>query len=810
MNFNSCFYLFLCSLALFANIPAGYSQKLDKKAFVKGIKKVEKIPYLCEFPLSPLPAKTGRTSEKAWIVYSDRQNNSTFADENLSSSLQKVALWDAFYVVNETKELVELIKYDPELLFKNTTTIKDPNKLEYVGWMEKSKLLLSEKSTLDLYNRRPLKSLTILNGTSLLDKIKNYADGEEIRVFDNPEGTLASDKRVNMNEIVYVYKKVKDMVLLGSKPNFQQQNSRDLLFGWVHTSFVQAWGQRLCIEVPEKLAASTKPVLLYSTKEQAISGTSPTGGYPLSEIGCSQPENMKKRSPALKTETVTNGNLSYKAIQTLALETVIDKRKSFIYNVNGNKIPYTKLCELEEGNKNINLVFAIQSGSDTKEYLNSFISTLQQLTDFFLHQKKEYAIRFGATDCSVIFTTNSIKIPLTANYSDLLPNLIAMSRLSVENKNGSPSTSIVNGLNNALKLFKGHENESNVVILFSSQADNALTETNTKQLRESVLNEMAESQVRVLFAQPYCGNSAPYATFVSQAKGYLKNVAEKSALAKRELLVSNEKETTNLNEFRTIQAGEKNIYCLDYPVNASYQGFLVFPTVGNMIDHVAISQSLDSLFEQMELSNKKILQSMRQMFNSTSSFNNSLGSSFQRYYATQEAVPSDLAYHMKNVEYTYSIPGYVTYPVGASYSKPIKHSLILSESEYEELYAAFKSLQLDAVSPSYDTKSRTTCYVNMMSLLQKYGDERMVDIPEYSTLSKFFHVLEGLWTETKSLNQYKVTDIKSTSLSKDNVKSLFDHLNSRLSLFYTLRNNNSYLFTSYGTTYYWVGEEFLP
>lgn len=792
-----------------------YSQNSKKKQFVNGISKVVKIPFEYDYPTLPALRSTGKVVEKPWIVYSDRSNNNTYTDSKLSTTFQKVAYLDSFYVSKETKDALEIIRCTPSLLQNNGIDIIEPAKTEYLGWIEKSKLLLSEKSYLDPFNRRPLKYVTVLSGTKIFDRVKAFAEGTKLKVSDGPDSQVLLTKDLSFDEIVYVYKKSKDKVLVGRKPQFNIKNANNIILGWAQTEFVQSWGQRLCIEPFESTTSPKKPPLVFATKDLAITSNSNIAmGYALNEEGCSKPKHSKKRLPIIKTEVVTKGTDKFRVLQTGALISTTDKSKSFIYNINGAKISYTRLCELVSESNKVNIVFAVNAGSDTKEYLNVLVNSLQELAGFFLTKKGDYEFHFGATDCSSQYASNAGKLQLVEQYSDIVPSLINIARSGLENRSTSATaSSIVNGLNNALKILKGHEDESNIIVVISSQADNSIVETTNKLLKENVANDIAKSNTRLLFMQPYCGNAPAYSNFIQQAKSHIKSSAEKAAGYKRERAVENNMDNSSQNSFKTVRSGTNNVYCLDYPQNANYQGFLLFPTIGNNIDDAHFNEALDSLLQQIDLDNDLMTNAIREVFNSPSSFNNSTGASFKRFYATtQDGMPADVSYYMKNIDYNYFINGYVAYQTAPiATPRPFKYSLLLSADEYEELYTVFKNLQMELMSPNYDIRSRMGSYNASLKTIKRYATERQIEVADYITIGKLMHLVGGYYTENKLLNKYKVTDLKSeSSIPKDEFKVMADYLNTRINNFYSIKNNGQHTYMSKGMKYYWVNEDYLP
>jgi hypothetical protein len=763
------------------------------------IKTVKKLPVIYEYPVDTLSTIIGPALEKAWIVYSDRSNNVTYTDSKIRTTFKNIGFLESFYVIDETGDLVELIKYAPDMLESSSSIkIKAPSKVQYYGWIQKSKLLLSQKSFVENINKRPLKWVTILNGKKFIDKIKNHTEGGSIKLYDAPELQTALNQTLPFNELVYVYKTYSDKALIGKKTYLTPETSTDIILGWVPGNFVQSWGQRLCLEPMNDPSNKGNSPLVYSTKEEALNGSNPSNGFTIDGASCEKMFSWKKY-PVFKIEEVSKSKSPYKVFYTGAVTSAFDKSESFIYNLNGSKINYSRLCEIARSNKNINVVVAINAGSDTREYLFALTNVVQELSGVFNSAKGDLQYRFAAVDCSA----TGIKTDFTNQYSSILPVLINIAQKNVENKGTVVNNGIGNGLTNASALFKGHEDETNIIILISSKAD-----TDTRLLKEPLYNDLGMKNVRLLMVQSYCGNDPVYSEFVTQAQSIIGSTANKVATFKRNKIATN-LYPTDRSKLIQIKPAPNNIYCLDFPTNSSTEGFLLFPTINNKIDSKMVNFGLDSLLIQINDDNKMTAASLQRVFNSSSSFNNSVNKTFLKYFRTQDSLPPDLGFSLSNVDYSYFIHGYTAFPESM---KPFKLSLLLSTEEYEDMYNMFKGLKLEQLNDQYDLKGRTLVFQEFSRLLNNYNTEHFISIPIYSlSFGDYFYKLFGFYSDNELLNKYKVYDLNAPNIiNKEDLKKMIDYMNKRINSFYSLRGDTKNMFSSNGNEYYWVSEDYLP
>jgi hypothetical protein len=776
----------------------GYSFLDPSTAYSQKIKVVKKLPVVYEYPLEVMPRFSGPSVEKPWIVYSDRSNNVTYTTSKMRTTLKTIGFMESFYVTNEKGDLLEIIKYAPDLL-ESVNKIKAPSKVQYYGWIPKSKLLLSQKSFVESIDKRPLKSVTMLKGNKFVDKIKAYVEIDRIKLYDGPELNTPMNGFLYFDELVYVYKTYDSKVLIGKKPHFSCDSCSNTIQGWVSSSFVQSWGQRICLEPLNDQVNKTSAPLIYPAKEWALSGTNTAAGYALDVPSCAKAYNWKKH-PVFKIETVENNKVKYKFVHTGAITSTFDKTESFIYSLSGSKINYSKFCELSKSNKNINVVLAINTGSDIKEYMFEYTNMIQELDSYFNKNQSDLQYHFAVTDCSL----NPIKKEFSNDFSSIQRDIREITQKSIENKNAAITSGIGNGLANASAMFKGHEEETNIIILISSKTD-----TDTRpMMKDALYANLASKNVRLFFVQPYCGMGEIYSSLITHCNSILINTANKIAVLKRDKIANTVYSTDNARTKGT-PFGQASVSALDFPAHSCTQGFLLFPTVGYKIDGKMVTTCLDSLFDQIAADNLMMTTSLQRVFNSTS-FNTSVNKTFQRYYSTQETLPADyLGFTLNYADYNYFINGYTSYPESM---RPFRLSLLLSTEEYEDMYNMFKSLKLEQLSDPSDMKGRTAVHSEFSRLLTNYNKEHYLSIPSSNlTFSDYFYRLFGFYTDNELLTKYKVYDFNSPNIiNKDDLKKMIEHMNSRINAFYKLRGDKRNMFSSNGSQYYWISEDYLP
>jgi hypothetical protein len=491
--------------------------------------------------------------------------------------------------------MLELIKYNSTMITASGQII-NPEKVEYIGWINKSNLLLNERSFVDPISKYPYKYVTLTNGTKLFPTTLSYLNGAFIKIFTDPElENILINQTLNLNEVVYVFKKYKDQVLIGSKYYINTKNTSKSIIGWVHASLIQQWSTRLSIESNHSENIDTIPYYLFPAKNHAINfenNSSPA--IPLKSNDCHTIENFWNKNPVYKIESVSKNNKFYMLMETGVIIKPFDNSQAYIYSSNGSKVNYSELCSISQESKKTNIVFALNLGDDVKEYYTSLIETFQELDTYFSIQKS------GEYSFSLINTSDNTytKIITVEKFNLLLPKIIDLIKENVQFKKEASPNGILNGLTTASTYFKTHTSENNIIMLLSSQGDYATGDNSYKAKFDKTIADLSNSNTKAIMFQPYSSSSIGYANFIPQSKSILKKYADKSITHKSSFQISTI-EASYSNSFKSVESGKNNVYCLDFPQNACSQGFIIFPTLGSKVDKKIICVTFDSLFCQM-------------------------------------------------------------------------------------------------------------------------------------------------------------------------------------------------------------------
>jgi len=789
--------IILMPFYLFAQINI-FKNKYDKK--------VEYIPNKYEIPFEANTSNNIST-KNIWIVYSDKNNNITYKDPNQSVHCKTINFLDSFFVLKTSGEMLEIIKYNSSIL-KSKNILKEPEKVENYGWINRSNLLLNSKSILDESNKQALKFLTMLNGTQLFPNLFNNWDGKWIPAYSDPElKNIITGSKIKLNEIVFVYKKNKNKWLVGKNNSFSTSNSKEIILGWVDAGYIQQWSSRLCISPNTLNISDTTHQLLFPAKNHAINfENNLVTSTPIKQEDCKIDTKFWISSPFFDESTTIKNNINYTLIHTGTVIKPFNNNNAYIYNAEGTKINHSTLCTLEENAKKTNIIFALNFNNDTKEFYTNIIQSLQDL-DIFLDSKNKPNYSFGIINCN---NSSTNEVIIKNKYSEVLSSLISITKESIQLKKQLTNSNILNGLIQASLFFKNHSGENNILIVISSQGDENANDQTYKARSEKIISDLVMTNTKLILYQPYSSSGASYSTFVTQAKLILKKYGEKSTPIKRNYQMHLTEEAYT-NGFKPLETGNANIYCLDFPEKSITQGFILFPTIGTKLESRYLKIALDSLVNQINQDNQITINEIQSTFNSSSVFNSTSNKYFERYYNMYTTLPRNLEIASKNINFNYFIDGYTIYPKNNhSGIKYYTQQLLITNHEYEEICVVFKKINLNTLlkNPSSDNKNSTE-----KSIQKIFKEYLNISTKHYKnpTLADFFYETCGYNTSNNLLKKIYLNNIfDNKEISSSNLFDTLEKLNIIFRNFYTIESDQRYLFISNGEKYYWIDENILP
>jgi len=800
--------------------------------------RVKRTPreYSMNYCGEPIIASRNEYTKESWIVFSDRDNNISYLNPGGKVKFKDVDFLQPFLVINEKGDYLRLVKYDPAIVDNNlfVSKIKDRKKAEYYGWMNKSRLLLTRQSVTDIATGFKNKQVNIITDTTSIIDPKLYFVEDSIRIFKDPN--LSTEKgKIPLYEIVYTLKLSTDRkkTLIARKTIISPDSAQTDILGWVHSSLVQNTGQLLHVDFnsipPDSLRFKE------DMKENFLN---------VSEWRKGESLGISALNPALKYSPVmsyckTDSDITFK---TGVAAPVVDQSDNYVFNVNGNKIMYSRFKELEKDLRKVNIVFVFEGQQEVFANYPSIVSAIQNLQPVFEDENDIFQYKFGAVWAYQRNTTTTSgptlkAVDLTSSYSETLDSLITMAdRLKSYRPVALQSTWY--GLRRAVEMVEPHRNETNILVVIG--------ETGPTEWADSTLvRRIANANCRILGYQMHSIEENPGNNFVLQIQDMIFNYAYWESRAKREKIVY----IDQLRQSNRFRESTKNVYALDFPERSMVQGWILFPEKRIDLPLEVLTNSLDTLISEVKWDNNNLVKSLYKAFStvgnhlfkydsllvdynhwddSRRSLNKDIPRIFQKqlpiwYLPAEKVSISDsiqehLDYHLllsneelaKLLQFMNNLCAYeVDYKYQGG-SKPKAKVKCNCPDDDEEL--VMPPVQTDSQgNPQYRgtggiRKKLQSTYLNDLRTCKQCGKGKLKKI----SLADAQQIITGCPTVQSFLNKNTIKEIKNKKLMSDKT------LDELITYFKQKRDQlDKYLrdpdkFVSNGQTYYWISEDLLP
>jgi len=211
--------IYLLAILLFV-ISFSLSAQLPEKALEIPIK------YINPEDDISLSSDTRTRPGSIWVVWSDRNDNTTYAGPSLGQQKKRINFMEPFYVAAETEDMVQLVK-DEHYSEKFSSSAED------YGWIEKTKVLLWDHCLVTKQSKINIKGL-----------ILNVAGS----IFNKSLSQEPIQKTSRVHEVLYVYKITDNAVLLGKPYATDYHKAKSDILGWVDRKKITIWDHRIALE----------------------------------------------------------------------------------------------------------------------------------------------------------------------------------------------------------------------------------------------------------------------------------------------------------------------------------------------------------------------------------------------------------------------------------------------------------------------------------------------------------------------------------------------------------------------------------
>lgn len=526
---------------------------------------LRKLPreYSENYSIEDIKAPRNDAHFKPWVVYSDRADNAAYVNPGGRVKSAEVGLLDTFLVIGTKGDYLRLIKYNPANIKHNR--FAERKKAEYVGWVHRSRLILSPSSITDIQSGLQDKLLTTIADTSaILHPAAYFTTADSLKVFGDPE-LQNQTATVGIHAIVYALKYSADRgsVLVSKTPGITTDKISEQVIGWIPAIMLKRIGQQVFSGITLSRAAAQQKTLKYAPMIRPY----------YTDSACS----------------FVSG----------AFVPVIDKRENQVFNIDGKGISYNRGNQLKQELKRINILFAMERSSRLPEQYPMLLNVIQNLGPFFSDSGEPFTYQFGAA----VATDRGVEtIPLTADYETLTDRLIEMAPHVTASKN--MPLPVWEAMKSTLALIGNTPESVNLVI--------SIGETGGPQENapSSIVATLNEKNCRLLGWQLYASDEDKYNNYVLQLSDMIRQYANYHTSQKRKkILYAEQFCRSNL-----LREASSNFLMLDYPYASMSQGGFLFPGKGETLPVELFAGAVDSIVTQIRADHRLLSESIDRAF----------------------------------------------------------------------------------------------------------------------------------------------------------------------------------------------------
>ena len=643
-------------------------------AFLSGCSPVNRFTRLRKLPrvysenyqIPGIKAPKSGAHKKPWIVYSDREGNAAYVNPGGRIKSAETTFREPFLVIGHKGDFLRLIKYKPEHIKNNRFTGR--KKAEYIGWMHSSRLILSPSSVTDIRSGQHDKLLTAVTDTSsVLHPEAYFVTADSLKVFGDP-GLEKQTAAIGMNEIVFALKYSPDGrgVLISRTTDITADKAGEQIVGWIPEVMLGNIGRKVFVKTGLAGTFQQPDILAYSPVIRPYSTDS--------------------------TYTFCSG----------AFAPLIDKSLNFVYNIDGQPVSYSEGRAIKHRLQNINLLFAMESGTKQAEQFPMLLNAIQNLQPLFELPDDNYRYRFGA---AISLGGKIVTIPLTSDYQSLTDG---MSRIaSVMRESCHDSLPAWSALKMSLDLLDDRQQSTNLIVSVGE----------TGSLRDEAINPIVaalkKKNCRLLGWQLYAADSDNFNNFVLQLGDMIDAYAGSQVVDKRKMLFyADQFFRSNL-----LRDAGNNFFMLDYPYASMTQGGFLFPEKGETLSPELFTGAVDSIMSQIRADNRLLSESIDRAFATIGNDKDRFDSLFIAAFGLPQGTKPG-----KDFKRTFVTGAPAWYTESERISVPdslVHYQLLLSEVELEQLKGQLETLCALEVDVKNSGKPRKGSTKNLCRYLQE-------------------------------------------------------------------------------------------
>lgn len=778
--------IFLLAICILFTAAAGRAQPSLSLG-----KRIEGLPknYMNPTPSTNPNVSEGKNRKLPWIVFSDRSENLTYTTPGGSLIMKEIGFMQPFFVSDERNGYLKLVKYEPGIA--SGSKLKSKKSAESFGWIPRSKMLLWQKSFTDEETGYPLKAITIIKSKNPVLNPGLYYDGtDSAKVYHSPSLENLKTK-ICLHEIIYVYKWSEDKksVLVGSSSQVVTDEAGRNIYGWVPADAVSNWGHRLYINPVRQETYDQDDSI-----EAVVNRSLKTTLFSLDPV-------LPLNQPVLRGLPVLSYNQDgedFVPTQVGIPADLFNRSQNSVISIKGSRISFEDYLKIRHNASKVNIIYVVDGGSSARSYFSGLASTVQSFENLFDKYSDNKQFRYGA----VVYRSPSgcpggvrslVRQELGPDHRDVVRFLSDQFEITSKCTEGAVAQPMFEGVNSALRMLRGHEYETSLLILLGSTGETSDGEIYTTS------QAMREADARLLAIQVYNGYDRLYNNFVIQARNLVTTSARALAEVQKERMAGG----AGISRRQSFDIESDSIsYYLDYPENSLIQGGVVFTGRDEVIPNQRIRTAVERMIKETNAGAADQIRNLDRAFRLAGREGSNINPEVRK--ALDPPLPDDFGEDLPHNAFKfYSTGRFQTDPV-KKHPDLLEYSLVLNEMEFRQFNDLLSRLAGENLQAD-DSNFRSRLYKSYVSLAR---EDVLNPLPGSTikklTLSQYLTHVTGLPVYLDPLENYQVADLRSEKkMPQEDFEAFFQHV-TRVNQTIKRQAQNQQRFRSNGRTYYCI------
>lgn len=686
-----------------------------------------------------------------WIVYSDRENNATYFNPGGKVKMKEASYLDAFAVIGEKGDYLELVKYDPAVF--EGRKVKDPAKAEYFGWASKENLILSSRAMTDVATGFVMKMITMFRDTFPLSRTEDYFTNDSLVLFSEPE-LINPIGMVPFQKPLYLSKRSfdKSKCLVIGKENITPENSAELVSGWISSSLVIPMGELLYADYSDAPIQDLS-FIRYSNATNSV----PKTNYGRYLQSFSLPDFIGMNP----VYSIKDGKDDMVTIKSTVPVSLMNDENNKVFSLAGSPISRPYYDELSRNLKHINIMIVFSGQSQVHEKFEQYVNYLQKLDGIIKNNAKDFIFRVGY---HVGFDARNAKLSKCKLKENVTGVLGALEKYADDrtNRKASFDTDAWRALRNALKAFVPYKDEENIVLLIGENGNQK------EQIDDALVAELSRLHCRIVASQIFSNKGNTFNNFVLQVEDLISRSGEKISQDKKKMLVHSSQLVSN-NDYK---AYLDNVYGLNYPKKSMHQGFVIFPKLRESLSPDLLLAFTDTMIKSLQYESDNVLSRIQSSFKEAGVGHTSINPTWLRL----GEMPSDFQVSPNLFQPLIAMNPHTNFPVylkmESSKLKKGKYTMFLSEAELARIREFINDLLAVRVDYKYtassNKKNKDRNCPDMMRAPRTFSPQG--EVHQYKSTKKARkHMVKAYvkWAQDEKVYPVKKSKLKDMTLSKN-------------------------------------------